>query len=218
VAVAATKSKTEGATAQIVDFSNVKDSTGATFNKKRVPAGDYLARITKCGDSPAKDGVAQWLYTIELVDKFTDRKLPYYCKLQENQLWKVRNLFIAAGIPVPKKKLKVDPNKVLTKLIAITLEDDEYEGKAQSVIVSVFSASELTDADPETDDLDDEDEDLDDEATAEDDDEDDEEEEPAPAPKKKVAAKAPVAKRAAKKPVEDDVDEDELEALDLDDI
>ena len=227
----ATKS---AATKQLVDFSNVKDG-GATFNKKRVPSGDYLARITLCQDSPAKDGTHQWLYTITLENKFTDRKFPYYCKLQDNQLWKLRNLFIAAGIQVPKKKFSVDPNKILNRLVGITLEDDEYEGKAQSNIASVFSASELDDSADTEDDLDDtegedeEDEEEDTSATDEDDEEEDEEEEeeeeeePAPAPKKKVvpAKKAAVAKKAApakRKPAVDEVDDDDLEALDLDEI
>lgn len=203
------------ATKQTVDFSNVKDG-GATFNKKRVPSGDYLARITLCNDSPAKDGIHQWLYTITLEEKFTDRKFPYYCKLQDNQLWKLRNLFIAAGIQVPKKKLAVDPNKIVNRLIGITLEDDEYEGKAQSNIASVFSASELVENTDDVDGLDDEDEE-DTSVDAEDEEDDEEEEEPEPAPVKKKA----VAKKAApakKKPPVDEVDDEDLEALDLDEI
>lgn len=202
------------ATTAVIDFTNVKEGSG--FNKKRMPAGDYLARISRVEDSPSKkDGEPQWLFTITL-ENHKSVAYPYYCKLVENQLWKLRNLIQAAGIAVPKKKIKLDPEKLVGKLIGITLEDDEYEGKEQSVIEAIFEASEVADSGlPSAPDVDDDDEDED-EAPAprkkaapapepEDDDEDDEDDEPAPAPKK-------AAKKAA--PVEDD----DLDELDLDDL
>lgn len=223
-------------TAHVVDFTNTRDG-GGTFNKKRVAEGDYAAKVTKVQDSPAKDGTHQWLFTIELQKE--SGKYPYYCKLQENQLWKLRNLCLAAGIQVPKKKVKVDPNKLVNKLIAVTMEDDEYEGKRQSVIAAVFPVSELSDTASDDDEDTDEDEDDEEEEPTpppakkkaaakkpapvveddeddedEEDDEEDEEEEPEPTPppKKKVAKKAVASK---KKPA---VTEDDLEELDLDDI
>lgn len=226
--MAAKSAKTDSVTQHNLDFSNVKDG-GQTFNKKRVPAGDYLARVTKVQDSPAKDGVAQWLFTIQLENKHTDRKFPYYCKLQENQLWKVRNLLLAAGKAVPKKKVRVNPEVVVGKLIGITLEDDEYDGKAQSSINAIFSASELEDnVDDEADEYDteeegeeEEEEDSEDEAT-DSDDEDDEEEEEEPEPvaaKKRTVPKARsgATKKSGRSDI-DDVAEDELEELDLDGI
>lgn len=143
-------------TAKVVDFSNVKDSTGS-FNKRRVPSGDYLAKIVKVEDAESKgDKTFQYLFTIKL-QKYSTYAYPYYCKLQENQLWKLRNLFIAAGINVPKKRIKVDPTKVLNKVIGVTMEDDEYEGKLQSVVAAVFPASELS-ADDMSSDVDDDEE------------------------------------------------------------
>lgn len=203
------------ATTQVIDFTNVKEGSG--FNKKRMPAGDYLARISRVEDSPSKkDGEPQWLFSITL-EEHKSVTYPYYCKLVENQLWKLRNLIQAAGIAVPKKKIKLDPEKLVGKLIGITLEDDEYEGKEQSVIEAIFEASEVTDSGlPSAPDVDDDDDEDEDKAPAprkkaakapepEDDDEDDEDDEPAPAPKK-------AAKKAA--PVEDD----DLDELDLDDL
>lgn len=148
-----------GATARTVDFSNVKD--GGNFNRKRIKAGDYAAKITKVEDAVAKDDVAQYLFTIKLVNPSTS-VFPYYCKLTENQLWKLRNLFIAAGIAIPKKKTKVDPNRLLNKIIGVTIEDDEYEGKEQSTISGVFPASELDDSAMDTSDDGDDDTDVDD--------------------------------------------------------
>jgi hypothetical protein len=164
--------------------------------------------------------------------------------LAENQLWKVRNLLTASGINVPKKRLKLDPEKLVGKLIAVTMEDDEYEGKLKSVIAAVFPPAEMNagaeDVDEDEEDEEDEDEeeepepapvkkarkktpppvedeDEDEDEDEEDEDEDeDEEEEPPPPPKrtKKVAAKAAPARRRKTRQVSDD----ELEELDIDDI
>jgi hypothetical protein len=200
------------ATAQALDFTNVKEGSG--FNKKRMPAGDYVAKITRVEDSPSKkDNEPQWLFTITLEDA-KSVAYPYYCKLVENQLWKLRNLIQACGIAVPRKKIKLDPERLVGKLIGVTLEDDEYDGKLQSTIAAIFEPSEVVSAD----------------TAAADEDDDDDEDEPAPVTRKKVAPapvedddededeeEAPPAKPAAKKkaaPVEDD----DLDELDLDDL
>jgi hypothetical protein len=218
----------EKASAKVLDMTNVKEG-GQRFNTKRVPAGDYLARVTKVEDAEVKNGdnkgAFQWLFTIT-PEKFPTGKYPYYCQLAENQLWKVRNLLIAAGINVPKKKIKLDPEKVVGKLIAITLEDDEYDGKAKSTVAAVFPPSEMEGGadDDEDEDVDDEDEDEDDEEPAppkkvkkskkapepeDDEDEDeDEDEEEEPAPKKKAK------KTGGKRKVSDE----ELEELDIEDV
>lgn len=137
------------ATAQNVDFSNVKE--GGSFNRKRIPAGDYLAKVTKIDDAEAKDGIFQYLVSIK-IEKLPGSVFPYYCKLQENQLWKLRNLLIAGGLTIPKRRTKVDPNRMVGKLIGVTIEDDEYDGKEQSGIAAVFPATELGEAPEDTDD------------------------------------------------------------------
>jgi hypothetical protein len=135
------------AQAKNVDFSNVKD--GGQFNRARIPAGDYLATVTKVDDAEAKDGVFQYLISIK-INKLPRSVFPYYCKLQENQLWKLRNLLIAGGLAVPKKRVKVDPNRLVNKLIGVTIEDDEYNGQEQSTIAGVFPAAELGDVSADT--------------------------------------------------------------------
>lgn len=132
-----------------LDMTNVKEASG--INPKRMPAGDYLAVIVGVEET-MKDETPMWRFDFQLEDH-RNAVYPYYCKLQENQLWKVRNLLIAAGKKVPKKRVAVDPNKLLKVTIGITLEDDEYEGKLKSVVDAVFPASELADpATPEADD------------------------------------------------------------------
>ena len=206
----------EQASVGVIDFTNVKDGGGA-FNKKRQPEGDYKAKITRVVDAPSKkDNTPQWLFTIQV----GSGTYPYYCKHEENQYWKIRNLLVAAGMNVPKKKVKVDPNKLVGKFIAVTLEDDEYEGKAQSNVAATFPLSELDDEDtPDEDDTADDSDDDEDEDDAppppkakkapapveDDDDDDDDDEDDAPPPPKKAKKPAPVE------------DDDDLEEIDIDD-
>jgi len=211
-----------------LDFTNVKE--GGVFNKKRYPEGDYKGVILKVADANKKDDkkVKMWLFTI----KVKSGTYPYYCTYTaENQLWKIRNLFVAAGMNVPKKRMSVDPNKVVGKAIGVTLEDDEYDGKEQSVVSATFPLSELegdadddeSDDDDSDDDEEEDEEDSDDDDTEEEDsddeeedDEEDEEEEPPPPPKKKNKKKAePPAKKKGKKKTDDD---DDLEELDIEDL
>lgn len=202
------------ASVQILDMTNVKE--GGSFNKKRMPEGDYLARVTKVEDAPVKNGEnkgkPQWLFTIKL--ETGSGTYPYYCQFAENQLWKIRNLLVAAGVNVPKKRMRLDPEKVVGKLIAVTLEDEEYEGKNQSTIGAIFPPSEMTDAE---DDGEDEEDEEDEEESAppvrkkrapepepeEEEDEEEEEEEPALVVRKKRKPTPP--------PVEEEDEEEDEE-------
>lgn len=200
------------ATPKVVDMTNVKD--GGAFNKKHYPVGDYEARITKVGDAPAKsDGVDQWLFTISV----KTGTYPFYCKQQENQFWKIRNLITATGMNVPKKKVRVDPNKLVGKTIGVTLEDAEWEGRMQSEIAAVFPPDEIQarkTAEAGTDD----------EEEVEDIEEEEEEEAPPPPPKakkKKAAVEASTSsvktKKKKAKPAAE-VDDEELEELEIEDL
>ena len=192
------KTKTAKAPASItptkhaVDFSNVKESSG--INPKHQPEGDYLLKIIKVEET-LKDEVPMWNFHCQAED-LKSAVYPFYCKLQENQLWKLRNLLIAVGIEVPKKRVGIDPNKLIGKIFGATLEDDEYEGKPKSVIAATFPASELDAKEPEDDD-------------------DDEDEDEAPAPKAKKKGKAapepePVKGKAKKAEADDEMDIDDL--------
>ena len=212
-----------------VDFSDVKESSG--INPRHQPEGDYLLRITDAQVGKSKAGDTMITFLLQDVN-MRSATYPYYCVLKDNQLWKLRNLFIAAGLQVPKSKGKLDVAKTVGKEVGVTLVDDEYDGKEKSVIDAVFHKDELEGATVEAEDDDfDEDEveeELDDEEEEEvpvkkskakakkapepeeDDEDEDDEEEEEPAPVKKKSKKSKPA------PVEED-DEDDDE-LDLDDI
>ena len=183
------------ASAKVLDFTNVKERRN--FNTKHIEPGDYTAKITKVEETEAKDGEDMWVFTIVL-DEHPRAAYPYYIKLVENQFWKVRLLLSAVGINAGQRKVKIDPNKLVGKILGVAMEDDEYEGRLKSVVQEVFPADDVTgpaedDEEPEEDDL--------------------EEEE---APKKKAPAKKTAAKK--KPPVEEDDEDEEDDELEIDEI
>lgn len=216
----------------VIDFSKVKGG-GGQFTKRRVTEGDYKARITKVEDAESSsDGGDMWLFTIELVDK-ARATYPYYCKLEKSSYWKVRGIFEAAGVVVPNKKVAADPTKLVKKLIGISLQDTEYEGRQQSEIGAVFPLSELSGKHGASDDEEEVEEEEDDEEESEeeeseDEDEDEDEEEESEAEKKKRLKRERARKRrearekkAKKKKDEDEEeeeDEDELEELEIEEL
>lgn len=208
------------------DFTNVKE--GGVFRPRRKPEGDYVAKVVKVDDHKFKDTTKSgWVFTI-MVKGDQRSTYPVYCSTSENELWKIRKMFQASGIAVPKKRVMVDPNKLLNKTIGITLEDDEYEGRLKSSIADFLPANEVTSPDDEDDtDTGTDDEEVEDEevdttpppprkraakkaapAPESEDDEDDDEPEPTPPPRKRTRKAAPPP------PTEDDDDDDlELEEL-----
>jgi hypothetical protein len=205
-----------------LDFSGVKDG-GGNFRPRRRKEGDYYARITAVADHLSKEKNPGWVFTIK-VEGDARATYPYYCGFDEGQLWKSRGLCIAAGLKVPSAKVKMDPNKLVNKVIGIALVDDEYEGRVKSQIDGVFPIDELSDAmnEPSTksksrkaEEEDDEDEDEDEEPAPakskkrqpeEDEDEDDEDDEP---PAKAKKGKVSAAKKKSRDDEEDDDDEEE---------
>src|ERR1051326_184880 len=116
-----------------LDMTNVKER--GEYNPKHMPEGDYVFEVVSVVDKASGSGNEMWTYGLQLVD-MASAVYPYRCVLNVESLWEVRNLFMAAGIQVPKKKLQVDPMKIIGKKVAGSLIDDEYEGKMKSVIDS----------------------------------------------------------------------------------
>ena len=128
-----------------IDFSKTEERSG--WNTRQIPAGIYKAKIASVKETEAQDGTAMLVYGFQPTNKrFRTRMFPFYCKLQQNQLWKLRDLLVAAGEKIPKKALNIDPNKVVGREIAIEVEDDVWEGKVRSQVQAVYD-SEMVDED-----------------------------------------------------------------------
>jgi hypothetical protein len=223
-----------GATVHTIDFAGVEGKSNI-FRPKRRPEGEYYATVVAVEDHESKAGNVGWVFTIKIVGD-PRSTYPYYATLDKKSLWKVRELFIAAGLKVPGKRVKADPSKVVGKTIVVFLEDDEYEGRLKSTVNGVIPASEaeepLNDAKASkataSDDEDDEDDDDEDEAPPprkgqvsrkkaapvedeDDEDEDEEDDEPAPPKKSKKSAPAKSAKKKSPPPDDEDDEDDEDE-------
>lgn len=209
-----------------IDFTKTEERSG--WNTRQIPEGLYRAKVVSVQETEAQDGTAMLVYGFVPEDnRFKSRRFPYYCKLQQNQLWKLRDLLVAAGETVPKRAVNIDPEKIVGKSVAIEVEDDSYNGNVRSSVNGVYGVDILDEDggdteveddeeyDEEDGDYDDEEEDLEDEDDEEDlyedddedyDEEEEEDEEPEPAPKRRPAparnaapAKAPAKRTVARR-------------------
>jgi hypothetical protein len=131
------------ATTETIDCTNVKD---IEFSPKRVPSGNYTAKITKLYENDSAAGNRQWVLTLVLTDD-PMAIYPYYLSLETEWAWKIRNVGLAAGMNmVEKKKYKLNPDKLTGKVVGVTLSDDEYKDKPKSVVTAIFPAAALNGA------------------------------------------------------------------------
>jgi len=176
-----------------IDFSKVEERSA--WSTKQMPEGMYAARIASVEQTKAQDGTDMLVYALQPTDsQYRNRLFPYYCKLQANQLWKLRDLLVAGGMDVPRKAQQIDPEKVVGSPVAIYVGDDTYNGIVRSSVTGVYLISAVEDSEPtadeeEADDFDD-DEDFDEEDFDDDEDFDEDEVEEAPKAPKKSAKKS----------------------------
>lgn len=130
------------ATPQIADFTNVKDTTEGSFRPRAIPDGDYVAKVTAVEDHTSKAGNKGWVFTL-VIESVARASYPYYCTLDEKSLWKVRNLFVGAGMTVPAKRVKIDPNKLVGKRVGVATIQEEFNDKIKSSIDAVFPVSDV---------------------------------------------------------------------------
>lgn len=191
-----------------IDFSKTEERSG--WNTKHITEGLHKMKVDSVQETEAQDGTAMLVYALVPADpRLKTRRFPFYCKLQQNQLWKLRDLLVASGISVPKKAQMIDPNGPVGKYIAAEVEDDTYQGNLRSSVNGTYNL-DILDEDGEGTSADDEDEDeeYEDEAEEaeeeyeEDEDEDYEEDE----------------EDDYEEDEEDDLYEDELDEDDLEDL
>ena len=133
-----------------LDFSKVEERSG--YNSRQMPEGLYEAKVSGIVHKDAQDGTAMLVYALAPTQqKYATRNFPYYCKLQQNQLWKLRDLFVAAGETIPKKATQIDPEKIIGAKVAIEVGDDTGQYSDRSVIVSVYPLNTLEDLNDDED-------------------------------------------------------------------
>jgi hypothetical protein len=157
-----------------LDFSKVEERSG--WNTKHIAEGIHKMKIVDVEQTEANDGTDMLVFALVPEDaKLKTRRFPYYCKIQQNQLWKLRDLLVAAGVSVPKKAMNIDPSSVVGKYIAAEVEDEtnaQYAGR--SVVNGTYGLDILDDQDAPSDDEED-DEEYEGDEEEEEEEEDDEE-------------------------------------------
>ena len=146
-----------------IDFGDVEAEIRHGGGAAHVPEGDYLAKVVqgKVTDNKSGDGrhIAWRLQIVGPNKKYKGKTLYTRTTLKRTALWSLRNFIHAAiGKNVAGKTVNFDPDSLVGKIVAVTVEDEEYDGKMRSNIVDVRPKEEL-----ETDDDEDEDEDSDEE-------------------------------------------------------
>jgi hypothetical protein len=159
-----------------VDFTKDTSEGGG---RRRYKEGDYHVKIVGVKKGTAKTGSPFAQFAFEFVDGtykgsvWDSNRTRVY--VTDAALWRVRSLYEACGKTVPKKKLKLDFNKLIGEELGITITDGEpYEGKISSELSDFIALDALgadDDEDEDEEEEDDDDEDDDDEVELEDDDE-----------------------------------------------
>ena len=122
-----------------IDFSKAEERS--SWNTRKMPIGLYRMRIASVQQTEAKDGTPMIVYGLQPTSQqFRTRLLPFYCKLQPNQLWKLRDILVAAGQKVPQRAIKLDPEAIVGAVISAEVEDDLYNGVERSTLTGVYSA------------------------------------------------------------------------------
>jgi hypothetical protein len=189
-------SKGEGV---VVDFGDTESRGGAKGSRSsHVPEGDYAVKVkdAKLDKSSDKETPGIFVtYVITEPKKYKGKTLRDRLWLSDKALWRIRQTWEALGVQVPSKKVKLDPKKIVGKTCAVTVEDEEYEGKVRSNVVDTFLLSEYEELQESDDEELDEDEEVEDDEEEEEDDEDEEDEDE-----------------------DEEEEEDEIEDVDLDSI
>lgn len=112
------------------DFSNVSEGGG------RLPAGDYVCKITKAElKDGAKGKYISWELTVG-VGSEKGQKTYHNTSLTVKALFKLRDFMVACGIPVPKSIVDVDTDVIVGKIVGITVTDSTYTNKEGKVVDS----------------------------------------------------------------------------------
>ena len=139
-----------------LDFTKVEERSG--WNTRAMPDGLHQMKIESVQVTEANDGTDMLIYALRpTAAKYKTRLFPFYCKLQANQFWKLRDLATAAGMTIPKKVVNFDPESPVGKLIAAEVEEEvgQYAGRSQvqaTYGLDILDGDDDASADDDTDD------------------------------------------------------------------
>jgi hypothetical protein len=114
-----------------IDFGGVPEEIRSGGGRAaHVPEGDYLLKIVSHEVRKTKDGTGRyisWRFAIASPAKYKGKTVYDITSLKPDALWNLRNLIHAAtGKNTAGKVVNFNPETIYGKVIAATLEDDEY--------------------------------------------------------------------------------------------
>jgi hypothetical protein len=149
-----------------IDFGETPKEIRRGGGSKHIPEGDYLVKIVSADLKSTDEGTKYFAWKFQ-VAKGDEKGAPLYnnTSLQPHALFGLRNLIHAVtGKNVAGKAVNFDPETLYGKVIAVTVEDEEYKDKMRSRIVDMRPKEELNiDGDEDDDDEEEEEEEEDEE-------------------------------------------------------
>lgn len=153
----AEKTSKKGSTVS-VDFTGVSES-GGSF---RVAPGEYAVKIKTAKMGTSKAGKPKITWELEGINgAVKGKKMFLDTSLQEQALFKLRNLLLACKVDVPKSKMNISLDKMKGLVLGVVIDDDEYKGKTKSAIIDTFPVTVKKDGKMIREDISDEDDDYD---------------------------------------------------------
>lgn len=179
----------------IIDLSNYRDRSGS-----RVPEGDYLVQVDDIEMGESKAGNEMWTVYLKIVGGDHDGlNLVDRLTMSEKALFRVVGFLQGLGIKTPRKRLKLDTNRMVgRKVIAQVADGEPYRGTVRSEVKGYQRYSAPASASADIEDLE-----GDDEETVKTEPEETAEETPAP---KKAEKSKP---KEEPQPEQDDDNDDE---------
>lgn len=161
-----------------IDFTNTGGGGGGN---PRLPEGDYKVKfvdwkIVSKRDDPDRKAIQVFMKILE-PEKRKGKQISDRLWLKDSQggdstLFRIRLFLEAMGVQVPEKVARVNFNKYIGNELAVTLVDNEYNGRTTSQVGDYIDLDTYAGADDE-----DEEDEEDEDEEEEDEDEDEEDEE-----------------------------------------
>ena len=133
----------------IIDLTNFRDRTSA-----RVPEGEYLVNVEDLEMGQTKKGDPMLTVYLKIVGGDQDGlNLVDRLTLSERAMFRVVGFLQGLGVKTPRKKISVDPSRIIGKKVRVEVADGEpYNGQVRSEIRSYMRIARTQE--PEATDLD----------------------------------------------------------------
>jgi len=131
------------------------DLSNTNLSQDPLPPGLYVAEVSKCEQQPSKRSgqpTVYWQFRIITPEEHAGRVAFHSTSLQPQANFGLGRVLLACGYP--EEKLKVsggitfDPDRLIGIKVGLVMQEDVFEGKARTKVVSVLPVAELQQQQP----------------------------------------------------------------------